>query len=280
MSIFLVSIVNASGLGVAPATLKFENALKGATTEKELSIQNPGDEPITVEVNIDGEISDWITLSPQTVNIPAKDSVKVIVKLAPPVEKPDGEYTAKVLVRAKSTSEIEGSGMGLLPGIDTDIIATITDEEIVSGKVTKILTKDEEYGVPVKFTIGFGNHGNVPVGPDVKIEIEKRGTGIIDTVEQSLEKIKPGASKDYEVSMQTTGKEKNVYYRATVTVFLDNEIIEKKENIGFRILESSKEISSKVEETNQQMFYGIFVTLIIIIIGLAIYSVIYFIKRK
>jgi len=268
------TIVNAAGLGVAPATLKYENALKGATTEKQLSIQNPGDEPILTSITVEGEMKEWIEFSPEgKIEVPAKGSAKIIVKLTPPDEKPNGEYTAKFKVRAEGTADTEGSGMGLLPGVDTNAIATITDEEIIAGKVDNILTKDEKYGTPVIFRISFINLGNVPAGPEVKIDIEKRGTGIIDTIEKTLEEIKPGADKNYEIKWDTKGKEKDIYYRANIAVSLFGEILEEKEGVGFRVLGEESAAKAVEKPKNTSLLIGSGIIAAIVIIGLAIYLI-------
>ena len=243
MLILTSFVVYGAGLGVAPATLNFKDALIDSVTEKQLTIQNPGDEAILVSINVEGELSDWIKLSSGKVEIPGKGSAKISVLLTPTEV---GEYTSKFKVRAESTAEVEGSGMGLLPGVDTSIVATVTDEEIIKGEVSKILTKDENYGDPVKFTIGFTNYGNVAAGPSVKIDIVKRGSGIIDTIEEELDEINPGADTDYVVEWDTKGKETNVYYRANIVVSLDGEVIEEKEEVGFRILEKTYEKPSNL----------------------------------
>ena len=217
--IFILSsfLVNAAGLGVAPATLNFENALKGAITEKQLNIQNPGEESIIASIEIEGELKEWIELSSYKLEIPRKSSKNIIVKLNP---SETGTYSGKFKVRAETSSDMEGSGMGLLPGVDTNIVATVTDQAIVRGEITKILTKDEAYGNKVKFIVGFTNKGNVPIGPSIKIDIEKRGTGIIDTIEKDLTPIKPGEDIDYEVEVETKDKETDVYYRGNVIISL------------------------------------------------------------
>ncbi|MBD3163812.1 hypothetical protein GF323_01305 [Candidatus Woesearchaeota archaeon] len=242
ISIFLISFVYAVGLGVAPAPVSFENALKGAATEKQISVQNPGENAITVSMEIEGETAEWIDFLPaSTVEVPAKGQTKVTLRLTPPENEPNGRYTGKILTRAKGSSGFEGSGMGIFPGVDTELIATITDREIIRGSVANILTKDEEYGDPVRFLIGFTNEGNVPAGPDVRIEI-KKGTGsTVDVIEKSLEKIQPGASREYKVEWETAGKEKNVYYRASAIVMVNGDIIGEKEDIGFRVMEKEEE---------------------------------------
>ncbi|MFH2028126.1 MAG: hypothetical protein ABIJ08_03240 [Nanoarchaeota archaeon] len=273
--IMLSSIVLGAGLGVAPATLKFEDALKGVITEKTLTIQNPGEEPITATIEIDGE--DWITSSADEVDIEAGGSEQITISIEPPKDAEDG-YDAVIKVAGKGSSEVEGSGMGLLPGVNSNIMITLTDKEIIKGKVSKILTKDEKYGDLVKFTIGFENQGNVPIGPSVEIEIIQGAKGTINIIKEDLEAISPGTEKDYVVTLKSTDMDKNVYYRADITVMLNDEILEKKEGVGFRILESSPMPSSQVttQKQDNNILPGLIVTIIIITMGL----VIYFITRK
>ena len=285
MLILSTLIVQAAGLGVAPATLKFENALKGATTEKQLIVQNPGDEAIFFSVTIEGEIEDWIKLSPEgKIELGAENEKKVTIMLTPPADEPNGEYESKILIRTVSDSDIQGSGVGVLPGIDAELIATITDEEMIAGNVDSILTKDEEKDNPIIFRISFGNIGNVPAEPNVKIEIKKKGE-VIDTVEERLEEVKAGKSKTYEVEWDTDDQEPNVYYTAKVDISLDGILLESKDNLGFRI---TGEIDDEPDdEPNDQddnntgnpktlddvdsPLAGLFIMFIIIIVGLVIY---------
>jgi len=276
--IFLVSsfLVSASGLGIAPATLEFKDALKGAITQKQLSIQNPGDEPIIATIEVSGDLAEWLTLSSSSIEVPAQGTAYITFSLNPPEDAEDKEYTGKIAAKAQSSAAIEGSGMGLMPGVNSDIIATVTNKRIIKGEVTKILTKDENYGAPILFTIGFENHGNVAVGPDVIIEINQGAEGVIDTIQESLELIEPGASKDYKVEVPSMDKDKNTYYRATVTISLDGEIIEQKENVGFRILDPSQPLPTtvnKVSDDKNSVVPGIIVTVSIIILGLIIYLI-------
>jgi len=269
--VILSSSVYAAGLGVAPATLKFENALVNTTTTKYLTIQNPGDEEIQATIEIKGELANLIEAE-QATSVPPKGSSQIAIKLTPTEI---GKFTSKVHVRAQASADIEGSGMGLLPGVDTSIEATITDQQIISGKVTKILTKDEIYGNPIIFTIGFDNYGNIPLGPKIIIEIVKRGSGVIDIIEQSMEEIEPGMSKDYQIEWDTNNQEKDVYLRANVEVSLNREIIEEKEDIGFRIVDDAiaKDSLTKAIKGQEPLNpVGIAISLIIIIVGLIIYK--------
>ena len=249
-------VVYASGLGVAPATLNFEDVLVGSVIEKEISIQNPGEEAISVSIEVYGELKDWINLD-YIVEIPAKSDVKVKASLNPTLT---GEFSSKLKFRVIG----DGEGIGLFPGVDTNIIATVIDEEIVLGEVTKILTKDEEYGELVVFDLGFTNKGNVAVNPLVNIYIVHGSDNLVDSVEMSLGMINPGVDSDYKIEWDSTKGEPNVYYRANFEVSLNGEVIEEKEGIGFRVLESTKKPIS-------ELIIGGFIIVLILIIGLIVF---------
>jgi hypothetical protein len=261
ISIFILSlfIVNASGLGVAPATLNFEDVLVNTVSEKEISIQNPGDESISVSIEIEGELKEWISLD-SNIEIPAKSDIKVKIRLNPSLI---GEYNSKLKFRVIGG----GEGVGLFPGVDTNVVASVIDKEIIFGEVSKILTKDEEYGDLVVFDIGFVNKGNVPVNPLVKIDIVHGSDNLVDSVEMSLGMINPGVDSDYKIEWDSTNGDPNVYYRANVKVLLDGKVIEEKEGIGFRVLESTK-------RSSPSLIIGVFIIAIILIIGLIIFYLI------
>jgi hypothetical protein len=217
-------------------------------------------------------MQEWINLSSNNIEVPGRGSVNVILSLTPPLDKRNGEYSSKINVQAEGMTSVEGSGMGLLPGISSDVIATITDERIVDGEVSKIMTKDTYYGDPIRILIGFTNKGNVPVSPDVKIDIEKRGSGIVDSVEKKLEEIKPYSSKDYEIEIESDGKETDVFYRANVGVLIDGRVIEQKDGIMFKVLE--KTIS---EKEGPKVWVGVLIAVIIVVSGFIVF---YFLMRK
>jgi len=267
--IFLVSLVHATGIGVTPAVLEYEDALKGVMTEKEITVQNPGDKEIVCTIVVEGEASEWIELSSYEVKVKANSQEKVTVMLTPSSDAPDGVYEASF--KFKVSGESNEGGIGLFPGVETKLSATITDEEIVDGEVTKILTKDEEYGTPIVFSIGFENNGNVPAQPTVMVEIKKGNGDVVDSFEKTLDSVDPGESKEYDVEWSSEGREKDVYYRADVDVLLNGEKIYEKNGIGFKILEKSEQEDKKSENKKKPanvniILLGAYVLIILLII--------------
>ena len=277
--------VSASGIGVVPGTLEFNNVLKGEMAEEVITVQNPGDEAILCSISVEGEIANWIELSLDKVKVDPKSSKEVIVRLTPPLDANSGKYIG--VFKFRVDSENKESGIGLFPGVDTNIVATITNKKIIDGEVTKILTKDEQKGLPVVFNIGFVNRGNVPTRPTVKIDIKKGSEGVIEVIQRDLEEVKPGENKNYQIEWETSEQDANTYYRADVTVLLNGKIIERKEDVGFRILEKkenklkeSKKIDEK-EASNivKTVFVAVYITVIFLIIYL-IFRIYHKLKAK
>lgn len=269
--------VNASGIGVVPGTLEFNNVLKGEMAEEVITVQNPGDEAILCSISVEGEIANWIELSLDKVKVDPKSSKEVIVRLTPPLDANSGKYIG--VFKFRVDSENKESGIGLFPGVDTNIVATITNKKIIDGEVTKILTKDEQKGLPVVFNIGFVNRGNVPTRPTVKIDIKKGSEGVIEVIQRDLEEVKPGENKNYQIEWETSEQDANTYYRADVTVLLNGKIIERKEDVGFRILEKRESKSIESEKTNGKETSNILKIVLVAVYITIIFLIIYLIFR-
>lgn len=267
--------VNATGLGVAPNELKFENILKGTSAEKQFTISNVGENEIMCIITAEGELSKWLEL-PANITIPANSNKKITAKLTPPKNQADGKYNATIHIKAESSSVVQGTGMGILPAVGMKAFATITDKKIIDGEVYKILTRDVEYGNPVTFIIGFTNKGNIKLAPDIGVEITKRE--VIDTIKETPEKIKPGMNNDYEIKWQTQGQASGDY-QAKVSVKLDNELLEEK-TVRFKVTGKGAEITKAsapqgraVAPIGTSTIIGIIIVLAVVLGGLVIYYV-------
>ena len=62
ISINYVDIVKSAGVGVAPAQIIMDNKLKGTSYLKSIRLFNNGDEPVTFELNVTGDIIPWVTI--------------------------------------------------------------------------------------------------------------------------------------------------------------------------------------------------------------------------
>jgi len=278
MFVILFSVfVSGSGIGVVPGTLEFNNALKGTVVEKVITVQNPGDEIILCSISVEGDVAGWIKLSSDKVKVDPKSSEEIVVRLTPPLDADSGEYVG--VFKFRVDSENKESGIGLFPGVDTNIVATITNKKIVDGEVTKILTKDEQQGTPITFNIGFVNRGNVPSQPNVKIDIKKGSEGVVEVIQKELEEVKPGESRNYQIKWETSEQEANTYYRADVTVLLNGNIIERKENVGFRILEKREGKSKESEKLNEKGASNIVKVVLIAVYITVIFLIIYLMLR-
>ena len=240
MLISLVQLVSAAGIGVAPSELKFENALKGSSYEKEIKIDNTGEKEIIAEIEIINH-KEWFTLE-ESVKVPAKGSAKVKVTIDIPEDTENGEYETMVYVKGKPADVTEG--MGLIPGAGFKIKITVTDKEIIEGYVDNILTRDTTLNKDVKFIIGFLNKGNVPINPNAKITIKTEDDKTITNFETQFESVKSGESKSLTTEYNTKGMAVGKY-KADVSVYLNNELLKEK-TVYFKVLSGQEETKREV----------------------------------
>lgn len=259
-------LVSAMGIGVSPSTLEFKDALKGYTYEKELKIDNTGDNLIIAKIDVSGN-SDWFEFDPGfEVRVEGKSSSRVNVKLKTPDDLPNGEY--ETILNIIGTPEEDKGGVSLIPGVSSNIIVGITDKEIIKGYVDSILTRDAEKGQYVQFIISFLNKGNVDISPTARVTVRTNDRNI-SSFEENFNAVKPGSSESFVAKYNTKDMELGGYY-ADVGVYVEDELI-KENTVNFRVLEgvaSEKEVleEEKVKE-GPSVWIGITVIAVILIVG-------------
>ena len=113
LAVFLISLcfttANAGiGLGISPASITINDALRGGMYERTITIFNTGDEVGTFELTAEGECADWISFykpeEPNTpikkVTIPGKGKASVLVKFNIPADVANANYTATIYARS------------------------------------------------------------------------------------------------------------------------------------------------------------------------------------
>lgn len=243
MLISLIQTVSAAGIGVSPSELKFEDALKGSAYEKDIKIDNTGDDDIIAEIDIIDH-KEWFTLD-ESVKVPAKSSAKVKVMISIPEDTENGEYETMVYVKGRPADAAEG--MGLIPGAGFKAKISVTDQEIIKGYVDNILTRDATFGSNVKFIVGFLNQGNVQADPLAKITIKTETDDFVADFEKQFEAVKAGAGESLIAEYSTKGLDLGKY-KADVGVYLNDELLKEK-TVYFRI---SEEILSAAEEETEK----------------------------
>ncbi|MFC1787579.1 hypothetical protein ACFLY8_06100 [Halobacteriota archaeon] len=232
--IAMVPLVHAAGIGISPASLSYENVLRGGSAQEQFTIFNNADADMYYNVRAEGEGGGWFSFDPiSPVRVPAKSSVRVSAIVSPPIYTPGGIYNCTVYVQPAITNVTTGEGavVGILPAIGLQTSIEITGEQVLTGNVYNIFVDKNEMGKPVRFTVGFSNTGNVIAEPEINIEISVDG-GAIETLKKTDE-VAPGEAK--EITTEWIANEPKEY-AANVSVILDGTLLSEK-NLKFDVLE-------------------------------------------
>jgi len=117
ISICLISTVNALGLGPTSVNLNIEKG-KDTVVAKYITVSNSETTPIHITGSVEGEIAEFITISPQEFDMPAgpgiesdkprpAQDVEILFKM--PRELPKNEYTGQIVFTQKAA---EGGVLG------------------------------------------------------------------------------------------------------------------------------------------------------------------------
>ena len=234
-SILLILILPslASGIGVSPTTLNYENVMKNASNQKQVMLFNTEDTDKYYEIYASGNTSGWFSFSEKEFKVSPGSNKPIVVTVTPPADIPNGIYEGIIYIKEiTNVTGGEGASVGIAPAVGVKTIMNITGKELISGIVHKISAEDDEIGKPIKFLIRYSNTGNVKSGPKIIIKISKDGEQI-DTIEKEIT-LFAGENKDILIEWETLKREAGDY-AANVEVFLNDEKLAE-ERIVFKIL--------------------------------------------
>lgn len=208
--------VSAAGIAVGPSSQTIENALRGGSFERSLTIFNPSDVGFDMVLKIEGSAKDWVKFSAidggeeiQKVYAPKKGQVPVLMRVTVPDDAANGRYTAKVVVETIPGEEVPGSVGMILRG--TSILEiTVTDVEQISGEVMSIVVRDTEVDIPLCVEVGFKNTGNVVVTPEITAVVSRDGT-VIDTISEAKTPVRPSITERIVVHWPNEGLAAGTY---------------------------------------------------------------------
>jgi len=187
MAMIVCQPVSAAGIAIGPSSLTIEDALRGGSFERTLTIFNPSDVGFDIVLTTEGSAADWIRFTPldsneeiQQVYGPEKSRTPVLMRVKVPGDAANGNYTATVIVETVPGEKIPGS-VGMILRATSVLDISVTDVESASGEVTSIVVRDTEVDVPLGIEVGFKNTGNVVVNPEITAVISRDGS-VLDTV--------------------------------------------------------------------------------------------------
>ncbi|MDJ0769508.1 MAG: hypothetical protein QNJ12_11970 [Ilumatobacter sp.] len=200
-----------AGIGVAPAFLAFEAALRGTSYTGSIVLSNglPGDRHFTFATA--GDIADWITFSDgdgrpiDDVVIPHEGATTVQAIIAVPAAVPNGDYTGRIEVSGQPVDGTEGaSSAGLSIGAVVAVAIEVGGEMIRAGSFDDVVVEAVEVGLPLQISATFNNSGNVGFDPALDLTITRSGQPVDVISVPPEETIDPGRAESIDVTWDTT----------------------------------------------------------------------------
>jgi len=234
----------AIGIGIAPAEINFNNALKGSEYESSITIFNTDSEATNFSLEATGNITDWVSFynlndydnTISSVKIPGNDKVAVVIRIMVPFDAANANYSGSLYVRSipDTTDKAGETGQSLIIGASTKVMIAVTGDQIIDGNVLGIFTENTEPGYPLKITTRFQNTGNVVVNPKIVVTI-LQDNNIINSFSHETTSVKPGITQPIIAEWMTTAANIPADYTANIDVLLNGNII-KSDNLSFKIL--------------------------------------------
>ncbi len=232
--IALSTNANAIGIGVSPASIKIDDALKGSTYEKTFIAYNTGNETGLFTLNASGDSKDWITFHEingsapvNSIEISGKGSKKLLVRFKIPQDAANARYNSTLYVQSVPSQQIQGGAAAqAVMRMPVTVSIVVTGIQRLDGIVKNVNIRDIETGYPLRIYVDFLNTGNVEAKPTISVDISKDGKAI-DSFISSETLVKVYANETIEVEWKTTGRETGDY-SARVSVSLDGKKLEDK----------------------------------------------------
>jgi len=229
MMFIIVQNVNALGVSPGRTTLDYEETLG---KEVKLSIFNSEHKQMSVQILVQGELAEYITLSDKNMDFSSLDTSKEFgykINLPESLEDKPGLHTAEIVVLESSEEPEQGTSIGATVAVVSQVYIYVS----CPGKCIEadLNLLEQKEGVPLTLIVPVINRGKLKI-EEAKAVIEiYSGDERIETLETDVNSI--GSGMRTELSAQWKNK-KQGNYNAKVQVFYDGEkiIFEKEFSVG------------------------------------------------
>jgi len=189
LSVLMVNIVEATGIGISPPRVFAENLLRGSHFEKtvELSKSDVGEE-LKVTVQVDEQFKGWISTDRGLEFTFPKDAntLPITIIIDVPKDAANGEYKGNIRIRLESLTKKETGKIGssVAAGVVISINIDVTGKQVLDYTISSIKIPSTEEDDPINIFITIDNKGNVKAKP-TKVQVE-----VFDKFQQMLLLIK------------------------------------------------------------------------------------------
>ena len=203
-------------IGVSPAEVKFSDVLRGGYAERPILITLSSEEKIRMNVETRGEIMDWLNFSSSEYFVSKDDPWRLMVRLSPPRDIPNGNYTGFIRVSSQSfaSTSTEGHAVGTVQAVvDILVTAEVTDKEILRCQANGFQALSVEKGDDIPYSVEITNLGNIRLKPRLSIKIwDKDQINVVKNEEFIGDEILPTTTSKMNVKIDSNDLETDQYW--------------------------------------------------------------------
>lgn len=225
--------VLALGVAVGPTNIDIVDALRGSEYKRTITVFNPSDEETSYSLSCTGDIENWISLHDidnegiiDSLTIKGNDKAVILVKINVPDEVTNGIYSTTIFAETIPDDNSEDTEVSAVLQAKTLVTVTVGGEEIISGSVIDIRTRDTETGLPFRIEVIFKNTGNVIATPTIECAISTKDKPDDALAQLSFNDQTVGVEKQDSIFVEgTTENLTTGEYLASVEVYLIDELL-------------------------------------------------------
>jgi hypothetical protein len=243
LALVIFGSAGAQGIGVAPAMIELDDALRGGEYTSLVTVFNREESDLVAEVTGAGEAGQWASLHPlddetvtlDSVAVPANSQTRVLLRITVPPDAPNGPHEGSInLQTIPPESEGDGSGAGVAVGVSVALKVDVTGTQNLAGEILDMSTDDVEVGYPLRIRATFHNTGNVKAQPDIRLQVKDSLGAVVAEAGYANTTVDPAQTQAIQSEWDTTGAQTGDYV-AGVSVFLGDEAIDARD-LPFKIL--------------------------------------------
>jgi hypothetical protein len=236
----------AQGVGVSPAIIEVQDALRGSESLRTLKLVNNEEKDLRFDLVAQGDVGGWVTVSemdePDTpltsVVVPYRSSKQLRFKIAVPQDAANGPHEGLIRFQTALTNPMAANADSRASiGIVATLKITVTGIANLSGRVQDARVFDVEVDQPpTRLVTVFQNMGNVQASPEVKVTIKNEKGAVVGETKGGMANVDlrqiVEIVSEWDHSGQPVGK-----YTAQVATLLDGKAIDERE-ASFQILKA------------------------------------------
>jgi hypothetical protein len=243
LALVVLGSAAAQGIGVAPAIIELEDALRGGEYTNLLTIFNQEERDLTAAVTGEGEVGQWASLRPlddetatlDSIAVAANSQTRVVLRVTVPPDAPNGTHKGSIgLQTVAPEGGGDGGGTGATVGVSVALTVDVSGTQNLTGEVLDMSADDVEVGYPLRIQTTFHNTGNVKAQPDIRLQVKDSLGGVVAEAAYGDTVVDSGTTQAIWSEWDTTGAQTGDYV-AGVSVLLGDQAIDIRD-LPFKIL--------------------------------------------